>query len=133
MLTPAFERSGDSYTALGFNTSGPVPAPGNPMGNPPYPGDTTVGPKWIDYTTFQYNKSLTLTYDYAVAGSTINGTLVPSSPGTRSLVVQINYWQGQVGKRPAFAPWTSKNAIFSIWFGINDINLTYNKGGDRDA
>ena len=106
---------------------------GNPMGNPPYPGDTTVGPKWIDYTTFQYNKSLTLTYDYAVAGSTINGTLVPSSPGTRSLVVQINYWHGQVGKRPAFAPWTSKNAIFSIWFGINDINLTYNKGGDRDA
>ena len=69
-----------------------------------------------------------------MGGSTINGTLVPSSPGTRSLVVQVNYFEGQVGKtRPAFAPWTGKNALFSIWFGINDINLTYQKSGDRDA
>nr|VWO99144.1 Plp [Ganoderma boninense] len=124
---------GDSYTARGFNTSGTVPAPGNPFGNPAYPGATGVGANWLDFDTVEFNKSLTLTYDYAVGGSTINGTLVPSSRGTRSLVVQVNDFKGQVGKRPAFAPWTGKNALFSIWFGINDINLTYNKGGDRDA
>ncbi len=103
------------------------------MGNPPYPGRTNVGANWIDFDTTEFNKSLILTYDYAVGGATINGTLVPSSPTTRSLVLQVNDFEGQVAKRPATAPWTSKNALFSIWFGINDINLTYNKGGDRNA
>lgn len=38
------DGSGDSYTQTGFNlTNGsPMPAPGNPMGNPVYPGWTSA-------------------------------------------------------------------------------------------
>ncbi|KAM5537864.1 hypothetical protein V8D89_008340 [Ganoderma adspersum] len=125
---------GDSYTARGFNTSRAVPAPGNPFGNPAYPGNTGVGANWIDFDTVEFNKSLILTYDYARAGATINGTLVKPTLTTYDFITQVNHFEAQVvKKKPASAPWTSKNAMFSVWFGINDINNSYNKGGDRNA
>lgn len=31
------DSSGDSYTQTGFNDTQSLPAPGNPLGNPPYP------------------------------------------------------------------------------------------------
>ena len=103
------------------------------MGNPAYPGHTGVGANWIDFATVQFNKSLILTYDYARGGATINGTLVKPTLTTYDFITQVNHFEGQVAKKPASAPWTSKNAMFSVWFGINDINNSYNKGGDRNT
>ncbi len=105
------------------------------MGNPPYPGGTGVGvgANWIDFVTTEFNKSLILTYDYAVGGATINGTLVPPTIKTHDFITQVYNFEKQVMKKPATAPWTSKNAMFSVWFGINDINNSYHKGGDRNA
>ncbi|KAI0745782.1 hypothetical protein C8Q76DRAFT_780872 [Earliella scabrosa] len=126
---------GDSYTTTGFNPSGQVPAPGNVLGNPPYPGSTmTGGPNWIDFMTTVNNKSLVLTYNYAYSGATIDPALVPPfSPAIRTIVDQVNQFMDGPAKKPASAPWTSENALFSIWIGINDIGTTYSQGGDRDA
>ena len=110
-----------------------MPSPGNPFGNPAYPGATGVGANWIDFDTVEFNKSLILTYDYAVGGATINGSLVPPTIKTRDFITQVNDFEGQVAKKPATAPWTSKNAMFSVWFGINDINNSFEKGGNRSA
>ena len=97
-------------------------------------GYTAVGgTNWIDVDTVEFNKSLILTYDYARGGATINGTLVKPTLTTYDFITQVNHFEGQVAKKPASAPWTSKNAMFSVWFGINDINNSYNKGGDRNA
>ncbi|KAI0700963.1 hypothetical protein C8T65DRAFT_656929 [Cerioporus squamosus] len=126
---------GDSYTQTGFTTTGAVPAPGNPLGNPPYPGYTAVGgTNWVDVDTTVYNKSLILTYNYAYGGATINASLVqPYEPTVLSLIDQVNEFMGQAASKPAFAPWTSNNALFSVWIGINDIGNSYYQSGDRDA
>ncbi|KAI1790390.1 hypothetical protein LXA43DRAFT_512801 [Ganoderma leucocontextum] len=124
---------GDSYTARGFSITGAVPAPGNPLGNPPYPGGTGVGANWIDFDTTEFNKSLILTYDYAVGGATINGMLVPPTITTKSLIKRVVHFEKQVSKKPTTAPWTSENALLSVWIGINDINNSYYKSGDRNA
>ncbi|KAI0657770.1 hypothetical protein C8Q70DRAFT_1046069 [Cubamyces menziesii] len=126
---------GDSYTQTYFDPSGTIPQPGNPLGNPPYPGYTAVGgTNWIDLMTVEYNNSLILTYNYAYGGATINASLVaPYEPTVLSLIDQVNQFLGTVADKPATAPWTSENSLFSVWIGINDIGNSYYLSGDRDA
>ncbi|KAI0669432.1 hypothetical protein C8Q78DRAFT_977627 [Trametes maxima] len=126
---------GDSYTQTDFDPKGTIPQPGNALGNPPYPGFTAVGgTNWIDVDTVVYNKSLVLTYNYAYGGATINASLVqPFEPTVLSLIDQVNKFLGSVASKPASAPWTSANALFSVWIGINDIGNSYYQSGDRDA
>ena len=98
-------------------------------------GYTAVGgTNWVDVDTMVYNKSLVLTYNYAYGGATINASLVqPYEPTVLSLIDQVNEFMGQAASKPAFAPWTSSNALFSVWIGINDIGNSYYQSGDRDA
>lgn len=99
-------------------------------------GDTNAGgPVWVDFDTTVYNASLVLTYNYAYGGATIDATIVPppQGPSIRSLVDQVDEFMGGPAGRPASAPWTSSDALFSVWIGINDIGHTYDQGGDRDA
>ncbi|KAM6503116.1 hypothetical protein JOM56_000059 [Amanita muscaria] len=124
---------GDSYTATGFLSSGPLPSPGDPLGNPPYPGLTvTGGPYWIDYLTTTYNQSLTLTYNFAVAGATINASLVQPVLGVTFEDEVLTYLH-KFSDKPPFTAWKSSNTLFSIWIGINDIGRSYFNPGDRDA
>ncbi|KII86059.1 carbohydrate esterase family 16 protein, partial [Plicaturopsis crispa FD-325 SS-3] len=122
---------GDSYTQTGFVDTDTLPAPGNPLGNPPYPGYTAVGgTNWIDVDTVVYNTSLVLTYNYAYGGATIDASLVaPYEPTVLSLTDQV----GEFLDTAASTPWTSGNALFSIWIGINDIGNSYYESGDRSA
>ncbi|KAF8883275.1 hypothetical protein BD779DRAFT_1748045 [Infundibulicybe gibba] len=126
---------GDSYTQTGFTPSGTLPAPGNPLGNPPYPGYTAVGGEnWVDFVTTANNKSLLLTYNYAYGGATIDANLVtPYEPTVLSLTDQVNQFLNSVASKPASTPWTSANSLFSIWIGINDIGNSYYLSGDRSA
>ncbi|OCH93528.1 hypothetical protein OBBRIDRAFT_749512 [Obba rivulosa] len=126
---------GDSYTQTQFDITGVQPAPGNPLGNPPYPGYTAVGGvNWIDVDTVVYNKSLILTYNYAYGGATINASLVqPYESTVLSMVDQVNQFMTTVASQPASAPWTSENALFSFWIGINDIGNSYYEPGNRSA
>lgn len=132
--------SGDSYTQTGFVTNGTLPAKGNPLGNPPYPGYTaTGGENWIDYDTTVFNKSLIFTYNYAYGGTpffnlfflgpysiteyfsigaTIDASLVtPYEPTVLSLTDQVNEFLNTVASKPASTPWASANSLFSIWIG----------------
>ncbi|EIW54084.1 uncharacterized protein TRAVEDRAFT_39742 [Trametes versicolor FP-101664 SS1] len=126
---------GDSYTQTDFDPASTPPQPGNPLGNPPYPGFTAVGgTNWIDVDTVVHNKSLILTWNYAYGGATINASLVqPYEPTVLSLIDQVNQFLGGAAKKPANAPWTSANSLFSVWIGINDIGNSYYLSGDRDA
>ncbi|KAF8176250.1 hypothetical protein K438DRAFT_1847186 [Mycena galopus ATCC 62051] len=126
---------GDSYTQTGFNiTTGPLPSPGNPMGNPTYPGNTAApGENWIDVATTKYNQSVLLTYNFGYSGATISRDIVPPyADFVRTLPDQIDElvaWNAAQHPRP----WASSDALFSIWLGINDIDLTYALDVDHTA
>ncbi|KAH8103480.1 hypothetical protein BXZ70DRAFT_889104 [Cristinia sonorae] len=126
---------GDSYTQTGFVPEDTTPAVGNPLGNPPFPGYTAVGgTNWIDVDTTVFNKSLILTYNYAYGGATIDAKLVaPYTPTVLSLTDQVNQFLQGAATKPKAAPWTSDNALFSFWIGINDIGNSYYQSGSRDA
>ncbi|KAF3196353.1 hypothetical protein TWF106_004986 [Orbilia oligospora] len=114
---------GDSYTQTGFDPNGVQPAIGNPLGNPPYPGWTSAnGPNWIDVATVKYNRSLVLTYNLAYGGATIDANLVqPYASNVLSLTDQTNQFLTYYANKPASAPWSSSNTLFSVFIGINDI------------
>lgn len=117
-------NSGDSYTSTGFNINGPQPSRENPLGNPAYPGDTTIGsPDWSIYLTTQYNSSFIKLYNLAQPGGTIDDTIDPSPFGALSFKQQVSqlylpkYANGKGG-------WTAADSIFMIWFGVNDVMLS---------
>ncbi|KAJ7888821.1 fungal cellulose binding domain-containing protein [Mycena leptocephala] len=123
---------GDSYTTTGFDPNSTLPSVGNPLGNPSFPGSTGGGGEnFVGFDTVTYNKSLILTYDYAVGGATIDPTLV--APITLSLPDEVNQFLAGAANKPATSRWTSENSLFSVWIGINDIGNTFYLGGDRDA
>jgi len=123
---------GDSYTATGFNPSGNKPSASNPIGNPALPGSTfSGGYSWPGYLATSFNTSQTLIYNYAVGGATVDSNLVtPPGNGIPSFVEQTSQWKNGVASKPAYAPWTSENALAGAFFGINDILQKYWKGQD---
>ncbi|KAM6502929.1 hypothetical protein JOM56_002906, partial [Amanita muscaria] len=124
---------GDSYSETGFNASGTLPSVGNPLGNPTYPGWTGGGgANWVDYLTTTYNQSLTLTYNLARGGATINSSLVTPGQGV-SLEDEVNTFLSKFAHSPPSTPWKTWNTLFSIWIGINDIAYSYDNHGDQDA
>jgi phospholipase/lecithinase/hemolysin len=123
----ANRTSGDSYTTTGFNTSLTQPAPGNPLGNPAYPGWTAAnGPNWADFLTVKYNNSLILTYNLAYGGATVDSALVaPYLPTVQSLAQQIENWWFPNYAEQTNAAWTSEDSIFAIFIGINDVGNSW--------
>ncbi|KAJ7192657.1 hypothetical protein GGX14DRAFT_537723 [Mycena pura] len=126
---------GDSYTTTGFNVTSVLPNIHNPLGNPPFPGFTGGGGEnYVGYDTFTFNSSAVFTYNYASGGATINASLVaPFEPTVLSLIDQVNSFLSTVASKPATTPWTSANALFSVWIGINDLGNSYFEPGDRGA
>ncbi|KAJ7892683.1 hypothetical protein B0H13DRAFT_2528752 [Mycena leptocephala] len=127
---------GDSYTASGFNATSVLPNIHNPFGNPPFPGFTSAsGENYVGFDTSTFNSSVIFTYNYAFGGATINASLVtPFEPTVLSLIDQVNeFLTGGVASKPATTPWTSANALFSVWIGVNDLAGSYNQPGDRGA
>ncbi|KAJ6522340.1 hypothetical protein DFH09DRAFT_1330623 [Mycena vulgaris] len=127
---------GDSYTSTSFNTTSVLPNIHNPLGNPPFPGFTGAGGEnYVGFDTSTFNSSLVFTYNYAFGGATINASLVtPFEPTVLSLIDQVNeFLTGGVASKPATTPWTSTNALFSVWIGVNDLAGSYFQPGDRGA
>ncbi|KAK0446962.1 uncharacterized protein EV420DRAFT_1714419 [Desarmillaria tabescens] len=109
---------GDSYTQTAFNTTRTLPSVGNPLGNPPYPGETsTGGENWL----------------CAWRRNDLRRLMTPELPTILSLTDQVNQFLTNYAARPSTTPWASENTLFSVWIGINDILNTYYLGGDRDA
>jgi hypothetical protein len=105
------------------------PYPGNPFGNPAYPGETSSNASnYLDYLTTTYNRSFIETYDLGYGGATVDRTIVPPFldyiPDFRQRVK--NDWLPNYGNQ-ALATWTAANSLFVTFFGINDITNTYSK------
>ncbi|KAJ7811271.1 hypothetical protein B0H14DRAFT_2606616 [Mycena olivaceomarginata] len=132
---------GDSYTSTSFNATSVLPNIHNPLGNPPSPGSPArefihpAGENYVGYDTVTFNKSVIFTYNYAYGGATINASLVtPFEPTVLSLIDQVNeFLTGGVASKPATTPWTSADALFSVWIGVNDLAGSYFQPGDRGA
>ncbi|KAJ7708156.1 hypothetical protein B0H17DRAFT_451779 [Mycena rosella] len=125
---------GDSYTTTTFNTTSVLPNINNPLGNPPFPGFTGGGGEnYVGFDTATFNASVIFTYNYAFGGATINASLVtPFEPTVLSLIDQVNeFLTGGVAEKPAATPWTSANALFSVWIGVNDLAGSFSEPGDR--
>lgn len=116
-------QSGDSYSQTGFNVSLEPPSASNPIGNPTFPGWTTSGgPNWIGYLVSVFNTSLTLSYNFASGGATVDASLViPFQPTVLSLIDQVNEFCGSIATHPRITPWRSDNTLFAIWLGVNDV------------
>ena len=114
-------HSGDSYTTTSFNISGAQPDASNPMGNPALGlGTYTRGENWVGYLTETYNRTLIETYDFAVGGATINGSIVASAT---PMDVQITTVFEPKYSSATF--WTENDSVFFVWIGINDLIQTY--------
>ncbi|KAJ5834537.1 Lipase GDSL [Penicillium robsamsonii] len=116
-----FFTFGDSYSMSSFDVSGTQPAPGNPMGNPTLgTGTTGGGVNWVGDLTTVNNASLVLSYNFAVGGASLDNSLVKTNTA-EDMVTQVASFETAYGKKPATAPWSSDNAVFGFWIGINDI------------
>ncbi|KAL8718971.1 MAG: hypothetical protein Q9225_003964 [Loekoesia sp. 1 TL-2023] len=124
---------GDSYTSTSFNIHGTQPNPENPLGNPAYPGATSAdGPNYVDFLTTTYNQSFIETFNLGYGGATIDPSLVGSPYG---LIVQSFRQQVQEEFLPTYArhsgvDWSGSNTLFTVFFGINDVILSY---GQRNS
>jgi len=129
--------SGDSYTATGFNAAtGPQPNPVNPLGNPPYPGDTSSdGPNWVGFLSTTYNESFILTYNFAYDGATVDSGLVPPYlPTATSMKQQVqNEFLPIYGNQPSSTPWASDDSLFAFFIGINDIGNSYTQKNESSV
>jgi hypothetical protein len=59
--------------------------------------------------------------------------VAPYEPTVLSLADQVDEFLTSAATKPAAAPWTSENALFTIWIGINDIGNSYYESGNRSA
>ena len=113
--------SGDSWSDLGFNLSGPYPNPGSPFGNPTFPSlNESYGAYWPVYLTTQYNASVIETYAVVRGSSLINNTIQPSRSDLIQQVRQefLPLW----GSRNA-TTWQPDDTLFLFFLGINDIGI----------
>lgn len=114
--------SGDSWSDIGFDTSGPFPSSDNPFGNPVYPRlNDSYGAEWPVYFTQQFNSSLVKTFVLAKATSVVNNVIEPSRPDLVHQVQQV--FLPTWGSRNA-STWQSYDTLFIIFIGINDVGIT---------
>jgi len=117
---------GDSYTGNDFLPNGTQPSLANPIGNPPWPGNTSsAGLNWVGYLVSKYNSTPIFNYNFGFGGATVSSHLVaPFYFGTQCLEDQVEteflpyYGYQNSTYRSA---WASNDTLFTFWIGINDI------------
>jgi hypothetical protein len=85
-------------------------------------GTATDGVNWVGYLATTYNKTVTLSYNFAVYGATVNDSVVYSEP--EDLVYQISHdFCGHYCPPPLESnnrTWATDTSLFAIWVGINE-------------
>lgn len=119
------QLSGESWTSTSFKIAEEKPSAANPIGNPPYPGHTSSsGPNWVSTLTGEVNTSLTLTYNFAAGGATIDTRIVaPHKPRQKSFSDQVDRFLINLGAKPDFAPWKASNTLVGVWIGMTDVGI----------
>jgi hypothetical protein len=74
------------------------------------------------------NSSVTLSYNFAGSGSTVDKHLVRARKD--DFEDQVNAFKEHYGGEERH--WTAENAVVGVWFGVNDIRRSFsnNKAGD---
>lgn len=72
----------------------------------------------MGYLTTEDNSSLILSYNLAIGGATIDNSLVNGE--VEDMVTQVVTFQSVYSSKPDIAPWTSSDAVFGFWIGINE-------------
>lgn len=92
------------------------------------------GMTWVGHLATEHNTSLTLAYDFAVAGATVDNSIVAAfSSSVPSVVEQVTTWTKNVAPKPTYAPWTADDALFAVWIGVNDVGNSYTKAVAAEA
>jgi len=83
----------------------------------------------LDALITTYNQSTIQAVNLASGGATIDNAIVaPKSSAIRTLKQQIEFaYTPTYSQKPSYFPWQAENTIFSLWFGINDVRLSYKK------
>ncbi len=103
------------------------------MGNPALPGNTQAGGlTWAEFLATQFNTSLTLTFNFAVAGATVDNSIVAAyMPTVPSIVDQVGTWTKNLALKPSYAPWAADSALVAVWIGVNDVGNSYSQSGEE--
>jgi hypothetical protein len=100
-------RSGDSYSDVGYSFRCPHPTLENPLGVK-YPGFTWAGfgePNWVGHLITEYNPNgALLVYDFARGGDTIAGV----QQQVRNQFLPV------LAPKPEWAPWTAEDSLFGM-------------------
>ncbi|KAK7429777.1 hypothetical protein QQZ08_003622 [Neonectria magnoliae] len=130
-FVPVAARVGDSYSQTGFEVTGTQPSVANPLGNPNLPGWTASGGlNWVGFMVTEFNTSLTLSYNFAYGGATVDADLVaPYASTVLSLIDQVDQFNNSIADHPDEAPWTSDNTVVGVWMGVNDVGNSYYTSG----
>ncbi len=78
-----------------------------------------------------YNRSLTLTWNFAISGYVLDSDIVTSRSGVKQ--IQFEAFLNTSATKPDFAPWRGDNSLFSLFIGINDLDVTFQTPGDDEA
>jgi hypothetical protein len=102
----SFLLSGDSYSDVGYQyTNSSIPSYDQPLGVE-FPGATYAEPdepNWVGHLITNYAESQLLVYDYAMGGARVY--IVKNQ-------IQVVF-KLQISQRPAWAPWTADDTLFS--------------------
>ncbi|KAH8197765.1 hypothetical protein TruAng_008054 [Truncatella angustata] len=110
---------GDSYSRVGFTSTGTQPSASNPFGNTAT--TSSGGNNWVQFLTLKYNESAFLTYDYALSGATVNVSIIENTIGV-DIVTEADTFLSAYGSNSTFG---GGGIIYAFWIGINDINKSY--------
>lgn len=64
------------------------------------------------------NASLVLSYNLAVGGASIDNSIINTN--VEDMTSQVGDFESAYSTKPASAPWSSENAVFGFWIGINE-------------
>jgi hypothetical protein len=81
----------------------------------------------------EFNASLTLSYNFAYGGAVVDGDIIPPyADHVRTLIDQVEIFSNSLASKPDYAPWTSDNALFAIWMGVNDVGNSWWMDGQQE-
>ncbi|PIA91539.1 hypothetical protein CB0940_09067 [Cercospora beticola] len=127
--------SGDSYTATGFSLSQQSqPSPGNPFGNPIYPGARQSGGNiYLDIVSSNVLRNQTPIYNSAVGANPVNYSRAQFSQQyiVQGPVKDFRDQQAQfeiLNRNKSSLGWNSTNSLFISFFGINDVAVQIYSG-----
>lgn len=88
---------------------------------------------WVGSMVTEQNTSLSLSYNFAYGGATVDAEIVtPYQDTVLSMVDQVDVFLDTLAKRPKYAPWKASNTVAGVWIGVNDVgNVFYLSNADE--